>query len=198
MTRCPRPQAGLAAAVTLLALAALATGCSGKLKVRTTHDSDARFDGLRTYAWMVADESSPRDPRLANREIDSRIRSVVDAEMERRGYVKTDEESDFLLKYHAVLEGGLDSTVLDSSYGVGPGWSYDRSWVWSTGMRGSYVPKYRKGALVLDVIQPDDEVLIWRSSAQAKVHVDANPEDRRRRLAVAVQRMLDDFPPETD
>ncbi len=164
-------------------LAAALGGCS-TLEISTDYDTAADFSGLSTYAWMAPRET-PADPRIDNTLLEKRIHRAVDAELAAKGYTKTWGETDFLVSYHAGIEGKLDVAVMNNYYGYRRGWGPSDVWV----------SQYDQGTLLLDVVAPETKELMWRGTASDVIDPSASAEQREENLREAVRRMLENFPP---
>jgi hypothetical protein len=99
------------------------------------------------------------------------ICSEVDGGLAAKGFVVWRADPvDFLVRCRVARKSETDSSV--SPFGV----------------------VVEEGALILEVLDPGNESLIWRSIASARIS-DADPPDvRERRAHDAIQRMLQDFP----
>jgi hypothetical protein len=58
--------------------------------------------------------------------------------------------------------------------------------------QGINYERYREGTLVLDIIKPDSNQVIWRGKA---VSVIGDPSGRKQAIEAAVGRLLKKFPP---
>jgi hypothetical protein len=167
--------------VRLLALLMLA-GCGPMIEVRADYDTSADFARLRTYSWLQKSSDAPRDPRINNDLLDSRVHAAVNEELHAKGYGESTERPDFRVTYHVILKEKLDPT----SYGYGTGrWS-------AVDVR---VSTYEEGTLLLDLVDGTTNELVWRGSAQARIDPSKSPQERTELIRTAVHRMLEKFPP---
>jgi hypothetical protein len=172
----------------LAAIACIAAvGCI-QIPVTTDYDPDADFAGLRTYGWIPGRQDIGEDPRIDAELLDKRIRTAVDAQLGKQGYVGPSAGTpDFVIGYHALIEEKADIQRLNTYYGYGPRWN-------APGPTYAYV--YQEGTLILDIVDPKAASLLWRGSARAEVAQSATPEQREKRIQEAVRRILERFPPE--
>jgi len=180
-----RTLATVSAAIFVAAL----LGCAS-YPVQTDYDPDIGFESLRTYSWLDARQEKTGDPRIDNDLLDRRVRRAVEAELDAKGYRKVEAaQADFALNYHLSVERQIDvQTYVDSpSYGYG----------WRGGYSNAYttVQEYDVGSLVIDIIRPGEERLIWRGATQARTHEKGTPEERDERAQAAVSAILAKFPP---
>jgi hypothetical protein len=55
---------------------------------------------------------------------------------------------------------------------------------------------YDEGTLLIDVLEPGSQRLLWRGVGRAEVHRISDPAKREERLREAVAKILERFPPE--
>lgn len=163
---------------TTLAAIALATlpACSG---LATSFDYDTAYDfsRLHTYAWIEKQDNS-----IATK----RVREAVDAEMRERGFALASDRPGFHVAAHVSTKDRLQ--VVDWGYTYHPG-SY-----WYGG-RDIDVYQYEEGSLILDVIDPGQNSLVWRGTASKAVDRSWTPEERDVEVREAVRELLLHFPP---
>ena len=169
-----------------LLLSSLLAACSA-ITVRSDYDTSTDFKQLRTYGWLQKPSDLPKDPRIDNDLIDSRVHSAVNDELWAKGYNES-PNPDFRVTYHIMLTKKFDVAAFPVSYGYGLG----RVGAMSTDVQ---VSEYEMGTLLLDVVNSTSNELIWRGSAQARVDPDRTPQERTKRIRDAVHQMLAQFPP---
>ncbi len=176
-----------AAATALLLLAACATA------VKTDFDRDMNFSSYRTFGWLAApmrasadEDSSREDPFARNSLLDKRIRAAVEQELGARGFRRAStEEPDFQLHYHVIFKEKLVASGSDFGY---LGYQHRRH---GTGFRFS-VRQYPVGTILIDVIDPGRDQLVWRGWLAGR-NRDGHYDEREIRRAVA--EILERFPP---
>jgi hypothetical protein len=175
----------------LLVLGIVLAGCS-TFKIADDYDPSADFASFHSYAWAPAESEAPKDPRVENDLLEARVHESVDAELSAKGFslATAGATPDFWVTYHAALEAKIDVTTIQQSYPYYRGYSR-----WG-GYSETYVRQFDEGTLILDVIDPETEKLIWRGSAQARVNDSSTPEKRSKRVRDAVAAILERFPPE--
>ena len=165
----------------------IAAGCGSSVSVTTDYDKEADFGRLKSFNWLDVPNTAVGDAKAAaarNSLLDKRVKSMVNAELEKKGYEMNEMNPDFVLIYHV----GIDDKVNVTDWGYGypsPYW----------GGRNVSVYQYTQGTLIVDVIDPAAKQLIWRGEAQGTIDENATPEDREYRLNNAIVKLLADFPP---
>lgn len=162
-------------------------GCS-TLGVQTDYDPDASFSELKTYRWLPSPEG---DPRVHNDIAEGRVVRNVDRVLGEKGYrVVTTDDADFLVGFQLALEGKLDVSNVDTYYGYHWGRPYAGG---SPVHRDKIIREYDEGSLIIDIIDTEEEEIIWRGSAQADV-THTTGEENEKLVKEAVERMFRDFP----
>jgi hypothetical protein len=165
------------------ALLILALASCSSMRINTDYDTTVDFSTLKTYAWMERQRPEGEDPRMDNTLLEARVRAAVNRELSARGYPKVAaEDATFLVTYHVARE---ERFQLRSTGGAGWGWG-------ST----THVHQYEEGTLILDILSPDGNMLLWRGTATAHVNESASPSRREKQINEAVERILKRFPPE--
>jgi hypothetical protein len=54
---------------------------------------------------------------------------------------------------------------------------------------------YTMGTLVLDFFDTASKELVWRGTAEGKIHEGNSPQERSERAFTAVQKIMEQFPP---
>lgn len=161
------------------------SGCSS-LRVQSVPDPMVGFQG-HTFHIPEAPEdtvSSLRssDPMLNNSIIDRVVRSNIQQAFEARGYRMTDDEPDFIVGYYTRARERLDIT---NAYDCGYGYYYRYR-------AGCYIDEYTEGTVIVDVIDPASDELVWRGSGVARVS--DNPNKYINQLGRAIGEIVERFP----
>jgi hypothetical protein len=171
----------------LLALLVLMAACGPMIDVRSDYDPSADFAHLQTYAWLQQPSSAPRDPRIHNDLLDSRVHSAVNDALHAKGYTEASENPDFRVAYQVVLREKVAAAAFPTSYGYGLGRLPADSDV--------RIATYDEGTLLLDVVDGNTNELIWRGAASTRIDPDRTPQERTALIRAAVNEMLGKFPP---
>ena len=190
------------------AAALLAAACSStnKIEIGSDHDPRAEFDGLRTYGWMKRKPDKTGDPRIdGNEQLRMRVRGAVEDTLSARGYKQlVSGEPDFWIAWHAAIDEKVKISTMQDHYGytVGSDWdrAYRTNWAWigpggPSGRSETVVDEWEQGSLILEVVDPKTNKLMWRGVARARLSDGTSEEQKHARIKRAVARMLDRFPP---
>lgn len=172
----------------LYVLAPLFVGACASIAVNTDFDPATDFGAYHTYRWVPEPQRATGDVRIdRNPLLDRRVRAAVERHLTAKGFEKRESgEVDFLVAYHASLEGKMDVTTMDRYYG------YRRRGVL---VQETMVREYDQGTLVLDIVDARTNELTWRGTAQAEVTGADTPEERTAKIDKAVEKTLAAFPP---
>ena len=89
------------------------------VEVRYNFDKDADFSKFKTYKWVTLKDAAKIDDVR-----DKQIKTVVDAELARKGFDKTDADTaDLYLAYQAGIETQQQFSSYKSDWGYGSGWA---------------------------------------------------------------------------
>jgi hypothetical protein len=170
----------------IVALGAFLIACEPAIRVHTSLSPDASLRGLRTFHILrVPARHSYRrpsvlDPMIYNSATNRSMRNALRDAFEDRGYFIDEAHPDFAIAYYATAREKLDVTMWDYGYHW-PRW-------WGTRM----VTAYREGSVIIDVVDPRTEELLWRGTGIAVVSDD--PARFRKDLAHTVAAIVAEFP----
>jgi hypothetical protein len=149
--------------------------CASPIQVRTAISPDASLGGLRSFRVLPTPKpriagvtQSTTDPMLVNSISNRALRTDLQQEFARLGYVSVDSNPDFCVAYYASTKQQLDLTYWDYGYPLRPRWWRG----WGPGWRGSEVPvvnQYTQGTVIVDVFDPKTKDLLWRGQGVAAV-----------------------------
>lgn len=172
---------------TVLALAA----CSS-VNVRTVKSPDANLGALRTFDVMPnptprsAAAQSASDPMLVNSVSNRALRADLVKGFEGRGYGLSNNP-DFTVAYYASTQERLDVTYWDYGYAYRPRW-----WGPGFGFQEPVATQYTQGTVIVDVVDPKTNELLWRGQGVADVSDDEAKYEQD--LWKTVQAILARFP----
>jgi hypothetical protein len=183
-----------------LALCLILLSSCATYDISTDYNPSADFSDLKTWNWLPEPTPKWGDPRIdSNSLLADRIRKAVANQLAIQGYRQTSSNPDFLVGWHASIISKIDSTFVNGHYGyshgqgAGPGlgWNY-----WgSPRYADSYAYYYDKGALILDIVNPKTDKLIWRGTAKKSINGKDSPEQKQKTIEEAVKKILAKFPP---
>lgn len=149
-------------------------------RVHVDRDETADFGTYETYQWI---EGTATENQLAER----RIRNAVDRELEAKGLQRVEQGGDLLVATHAALrtETRVNTDTLPVYYGY-----YWRTPFWH-GQQTVDLRTIEVGTLIIDLIDADEERLVWRGKATGTIR--ENPKKNAKRLHKAVAKMIDQY-----
>jgi hypothetical protein len=185
----------------ILALALLAAAAPA-FSQKVVHDWVKEFDfsQLKTYAWREHPMAKD-DAFLKTKPVGVEImKSAVNDILINRGYVPIDVgEPDFYVTFFATrTDYEYVSAVISGSYvqGITPGspanaW-YSSGPVWMTSGAKTLTKHAADGMLMLDIVDGDKKLLIWRAYCTDTIK---NMAQRHKNIDGAVKKALAKFPP---
>ena len=160
-----------------------ASACS-TVSVNSSAKYDPKFDYSRfkTFNWLPKTETSDSlQQTVIASEVGHMIESEVEKGLEAGGFKKlTTGKPDFYLNYHARVQEKVEPQVVTYSCGhtiCGSGVDMNR---------------VREGTLILDIIQAEDNDVVWQGTAVAN---GVDPSNRKEAIETAVKQLLSVFPP---
>ena len=140
--------------------ALLAGGCAPATSVGAHIDPNVTFFHYRTFAWGPADPLPDNDSKLARDAIfRDHVQGAVERGLAARGLQLTSSASpDLVIHYHVDISKRLDPNRVDRLHG----------YCVTDNCRPKTV-HYDAGTLILDVIDPRTNRLIWRGWARNSV-----------------------------
>lgn len=173
----------------LVVSAGLLAGCSS-VSVNRDYDTDTDFSSLKTFAWQHAEQPQTGDPRIDNDLHDERVRRAVTETLAAKGFRPVDRaDADFLVAYFVEYQRKLSSGSVSvgvgrSSYGRHGGVGYN------TG-----VSEYDQSSLIIDVMGPADEKMIWRGVGTRSAYDRTSPQKMTKIVNESISQILKKFPP---
>jgi len=159
----------------------LASGCSTQLIVKHDYDKSVDFKQFSNYNWI---ESAGGDG-VADL-TDTRVRTAIERDLASKGYFKTTGGTpELLVTYELTITNKEDVTTHDYEY-------------WRGAQSETYVDVsvYREGTLVVDIVDPAQERVVYRGWATGVVQGELSPEQSQALINEAVGKILQKFPPQ--
>jgi len=178
--------------IVLIAILAL-SACKIRPPVTADYDTQYDFSKLKSYAWV-----KPKDVNRVSTLDNKRQMNAIETMLNRKGFEKAAniESADFLLRTHTITDKKTD---VDSFYRV---WGYHpfpfhHPIGWPHNTTTTVVREYEVGTLVLDIVDPVNKQVIWRSSISRKlgIYLNRTPEERDTIELLNAEYMLEGFPP---
>ena len=190
----------------------LIAGCqSSPVDVFSDYDPAADFASLKTYGWYnepVIESGKPF--KHANDIVDQRIRINIDANLAGKGFTQTGADSaDFQINYGVTKEKQMDVRNYHTYGGYAPGFNYYGGYgygrygrhagvglAYNTGVTETQVTYYEQGTLIVDVINPASDTLVWRGIAKGRIQDKLSAEERDTQIAEIINGIMETFPPQ--
>ena len=176
------------------ALLFVCAACS-TLSVNTDYNPAYDLTKLRTYAWLDNGQVPSNDARINNDLIIDRVRTAVENTLAAKGYVKTEAASaDFMVSWLGAIDKTLQVETIDhfySPYGYG---ALSRDPFWNGAMQTPTAREYETGTLVVDILDPKQHKLIWRSTGKDQLSSKKDPEAVTEGINKAITAIMKDFP----
>lgn len=170
---------------TILLLLVFMFGCSPQIRVYTDSAPEKSPSQYLTYDWRVkANVESEQYPLFYNELNDRRIKTAVNTELAKRGYLLREEKPSILLHYHIVIR--------DEPFAAIP-YDYDYTnfeyWI-----NRHSISSYTEGTLIIDFIEIDTRELIWRGWATAVIDEVYSTEKLEALIKTSIVRIFNHFP----
>ena len=165
----------------------------GALTVSVANRPGSGVPTSGSFDVRTSAQDLPDDPRYDREELNDRIRRLIKAALEPKGFVPTtgDTTPTLLVRYYGAYEGRVTGADLDHLHGyVDKRLDGDQS---DAPMTARHV--YEKGSIVIDLIDAASGLLIWRGAALANIEVDVSQEEKIARTRDAIDTMFAEFPP---
>ena len=166
----------LTALIGLLCLAALATA----QEVRFDYDRSTNFSNYKTYQWV--DSATGSAP---NQLMDQHIRQAIDTQLVSKGLRRVESGGDLQIAYQAAI----DQEKQFDAFGTGPRWFGNGRVTSST---------IEVGKLVVDLIDPARNQLVWRGFAEKTLDIKKDPDKNYKNLEKAMAKLFKNYPPASE
>lgn len=163
----------------LLVLAACST-----TSVRFDYERGVDFSQFKTFDFYPVPESLVENPLVVKR-----IGRAVIKEMEAKGLTH-DEKADLLIAIHTEVEDKIDITSYGYSYAPYYHYGY-----WGGGYGGTTVSRYEEGTLIIDIVDNEEDELIWRGEASKALPSNPTPQQIDGIIDEVVAKVLANYPP---
>jgi hypothetical protein len=176
--------------VLVLAVSLGVWGCGG-LKVQTDHDPAADFTTFQTYAFAGMTDVS-QGGVLDNSLVRKRIDQMVRQQLAKKGLreVGTKDSPDLLVHYWVGLKEKQRVESTGPAVGV-----YGRRgpYGWGGGYSGVTTYEYTEGTLIIDLVTPEKQELVWRASMVGTL--EDSKEENLQMANEAIVKAFEDYPP---
>jgi hypothetical protein len=172
----------------IVLLAALVLGIAvspaAAQEVTYNFDRDTDFSKFITYKWVDI-KSVQQVDRITTRQ----IIFVVDAELAKRGLLKTDSDyADLYVGYQTALSRQTPWMAYRDGWGYGP--------AWGGGLAAIAGASINAGQLDVDVYATTEKKLVWRGAVSDAFDLSLNLDGSETKIQQSVQKLLQNYPPD--
>ena len=157
-------------------LAFICTACGPTISTSTDWDQASPFSDLGTYAWALqiqgADTSDPNAVR---------VQRGTDRVLQERGFSRNEENPSFIVAYKLGAEDRQRFVPYNQAL---------------LGARSTAKVDYTANTIVIDVIDPESNEVVWRGSGETAPNSNATVEEISDLIRQVVEKILKDFPPD--
>jgi hypothetical protein len=161
--------------------------------VRYNFDKETDFSKFKTYKWIEI-----KSTQILTDLVDKQVKSGIDAELAKKGLVKSDSDSaDLYVGYQAAVNQEKEFSSYSSGYATGGGW-YRGGWYRGGGGMATTTGQTTTiyvGQLVLDVYASAPKTLVWRGVVSKTIDQKAKPDKQQKNLTKALAKLLKNYPP---
>lgn len=172
----------------LIGLTSLLVSCA--VKVNTYYDKTAKYSSYQTFCWFENCEFTVDGPvYLKNDSLTVEVfKAAIIEELEQKGYKYDNNNPDFLLHLHVVVEE--KEGLMNSPYSLD---EYDPQDAFPLGLWDDQPYTYLKGSVIIDIADAAESRMIWRSDVVEYMDITTDLTDSR--LRRGIKKALGKFPP---
>ena len=157
-------------------------GCSS-LRVNVDYDPDYDFQAQKSFA--IAYYNKEGEDTLFN----DRLIRALEVDLQSKGYTKSvKEEADLIVTFHTNVENKVS---IDTDYQM---IGYARYGYGGGMVATTRTYNYQKGTLIIDLLNPKDEKIVWRGTATDILKEHKTPQERIEYLNKVVEKTMASFP----
>jgi hypothetical protein len=159
------------------------TGCG--VKVYSDFDHDINFARYKTFRWAAKDTAAIHNqPNYYSALSDRLIRQEVERQLMAKEYTFSEGSADARINYHFVIESWATAVSPDPF-----GYTYDSYWL----NREIHLSEYRAGTLIIDLMDPETDLLLWRGWV-INFKSNRRPKPMKRQIVKATGKLFARFP----
>lgn len=170
----------------------IVSGCS-TVEVEHKMANPTKVEGLQSFAWVEAGGGNS-DVRVKNPMVDKQVRKAVEKELTRKGYSKVGPEAaDFFVSWFGKVNDEVKEQSISHfyrSYGYGALAGSMEGKV----AEGAVKQTYKKGTLVLDILDSKSKQLIWRGIGKDTIVEGMSDQEIGAYINKSVRAIIDNFP----
>ena len=171
----------------------IVAGCA-QLQTGSEISEATDFAQLKTYSWLHDVDKPADDVRLNDPKVRQTVRTAVEQSLSSKGYEQVDrQQADFLVTWFGAIEKKIKKENIDhfyAPYGYG---TLFRNPVLNT-ESAQPISEYDKGTIIIDIVDPKNQKLIWRGSGSGRLAEDQPEQTALRNLNRSVTKIMAPFP----
>jgi hypothetical protein len=177
----------------IAAVLALAACAAPRPEIRSDYDASTDFSQFRTFAFMERAERGVA--RTYDTLADRRVIAAVTRELEARGYRRAEADPDLLVNFAMSSEDVQEVQTVPSAIVPPPwyGWRGGYYYPWPAYTYETYVDRYERGTLYIDLVDARRNQLVWEGRARGRV-TRKDREDPAAALDLAVSEIFAQYP----
>ena len=157
-------------------LAFICTACGPTISTSTDWDQAFPFSDLGTYAWALQTQGADTsDPNAV------RVQRGTDRVLQERGFRMDENDPSFLVAYQLGSEDRHRFVPYNQAL---------------LGARSTARVEYTANTIIIDVIDPESNEVVWRGSGETTPDSNATVEQQSDLIRQVVEKILKDFPPD--
>lgn len=168
----------------IFALCWIGVACA-EVRVRTSYDPTVDFSQYKTWCWLNGCKPGYLGPDyLYDSASIENIANAIAVEMQKKGYIQGDENSDLMLDFHIILKE-------DSSMAA---WVHEEDLpFWDPYKEREKYYHFLRGSLIIDIADRERGQMIWRSNSERLMAL--TPQLSSEDVKNGVKRALKKLPP---
>ena len=175
--------------ICILFLGWMIAGCA--VTVNTIYDESVSYEKYQRFCWFDNCQFTIDGPVYIQKDSATvaLYQQAIVEELQRRGYIYDQNNPDFLLHMHIVLdeqEGSLASAYYHGDPDQWEGAIFFGSW-------DDQKYLYLKGSLIIDIADAEEGTMVWRSEAVEYLDITGDISDTHMRRGI--KKVLKKFPP---
>ena len=176
-----------------LFVAAVLSACSN-VSINTDYDVDHDFSGYTTYQWHPSGPPQTEGLNKVGSDIfDQRLTRLTEQKLAAKGMSKGDTPQ-FYINYSVVTQEQVSVDTYNSGfYGSR---HYGNNFYGGGGFSDTRVRYYTQGTLVIDIIDANKNLLVWRASAASKLKSGSTPQQNEADMSAMLDQLFMGFPPQ--
>ncbi len=178
----------------------LMAGCAPTVSVTTDYDRSANFSQFQTFGFYQESTMEPRDASVNfDPALDEYLRNAIRQTLTQQGLRSESTNPDLKVAYDVAVD---TEVAVNTNYvypnGFGYGYGYWYGYRYDYGINrfpATYrtINQYKEGTVVVDLIDPDTNELVWRGVGEGAVDMTGGISQER--INTIVSEILEKYPP---